>query len=419
MSETSHFEVPFERVRVGTMEALLAPYPGSGLVAASAMIRRGSVDETEDEHGLADYTMSMLMRGTRRRNHEQLANDLESLGAFSGENAGIDACSLGMRSAAAEAPAALEILFEALREPAFDPDEHEIHRRQLLAHLRMAEDEKFSYTYREYLKVMFAGHGYAHPSEGEIEDAQRIAPEHCRAWHAEFVRPENMMFIAAGDFEIETMRDLLARLTEGWEGAGEARSRQSSPPPPEHEPLLELQKSDLQQGFIVIGYRTPTITHEDYPALRLASAALGEGFSGRIFANLRDKKSLAYALGSTLRPYRLAAQQVMYIGTKPESIDEAHAGLLEEADAIRQTPLEPHDLERARQYVLGRFLMGQQSLAQRAGHLAWWEDTGGGAAAGREWPDRLRAVTAADVQAAAQRWWTDPTTAILRPTANQ
>jgi zinc protease len=176
-----------------------------------------------------------------------------------------------------------------------------------------------------------------------------------------------------------------------------------------------LRRADLQQGFVVAGFRTPPMTHADFPALRLASAALGEGFAGRIFTNLRDRRGLAYACGASLHHHRLAGHQTLYIGTKPETIDAAREGLLEEAAWIRENTLTPADMERAREYVIGKFVMGLQSHAQRAGRLAGWEDLVGQAEAAERWPDQLRAVTADDVRAAAARWWTDPTVAVLRP----
>jgi zinc protease len=405
----------FQRLNVGGMEALFAPRPGSGLVAVNLLIRRGSVDESPAEHGRAAFTVAMLMRGTRRRSSRQLAFDLESLGAIASESDGPDGCALSLRVPAPQAEAALAILFEALREPAFDPGEHEIQRNELLAHLRMIEDDKFGLTYRRYLKAMFAGHGYGHPTEGELDDAQAISPDECRRWHEQTARSEACLLTAVGDFKPDRWLNTLTGLTDGWQTGQTLRSRLMDPPAAPRQSLVELTRPDLQQGFIVGGFRVPTLLHEDYPALRLASAALGEGFAGRIFTRLRDERSLAYACGAMLRPSRLAAHQVLYIGTKPETIDEARDGLLAEARWICENLLTDADLDRARQYVIGKYLMGLQSHGQRAGKLVSWEDLAGDAVLAAAYPDRLRAVTAARVRDAAARWWTQPTLAILRP----
>jgi zinc protease len=405
----------FERLKTGGMDVLLAPRPGSGLVAVATVIRRGSADERPGEHGLASFALSMLMRGTARRSSRQMAFDLESIGAMAGAEDGMDTGSLSLRATARVAPEALGILFEALREPAFDAAEHEIHRQETLALLRMAEDDTFGHTYREYLKAMFAGHGYGHPSEGEIADVEAIAPEDCRRWHGEAIRPETLLLVAVGDFEPKAWEGLLGGLAGDWRPEGAPRARGEIAPDGRRAPDPALTRPAIQQGFIAGGFRTPPITHPDYPALRLASAVLGEGFAGRLFTHLRDERSLAYALGAMLRPYRLGGHQVLYIGTKPSTIDEARAGLLAEAEALRREPVSQTDLDRARQYVIGKYLMGTQSLAQQAGMLAGWEDAAGDAALAYAWPDRLRAITAEQVLEAARAWWTEPTLAVLRP----
>ncbi len=405
------------RHRVGGLEVLLLPRPGTGLAAGTMLVRRGSVDEARPEHGLCAFTMGMLMRGTTRRDSEQLAYDLESIGAFAGESTGVDSGALNVRASADQFDASLEILFEALRFPALDARELEVQREEVLADLRMVEDDKFELTYRRYLREIFSGHGYSHPIEGEAEDVRRIDVEACRRWHGETIRPEACLFLAVGDFTVQPMLGLLDRLVAGWHDAGGARVRTGSVPPPVAASAAEITRSDLQQGFIVTGFRTPSVTDADYPALRLASAVLGEGFGGRIFSNLRDRRSLAYALGAMLRPSRLAAHQVLYIGTKPASVEEAREALLEEAERLRREAPGDEEMERARQYVIGKYLMGQQSLAQRVANLGWWEDVAGDAREAEAWPGRLRAVTAAQVREAAERWWSDPVTAILRPEA--
>ena len=414
-SQPTQHSTRFERMKINGMDVLLLPRPGLGLVAAVARVRRGSVDEGEREHGLADFTMSMLMRGSIHRSSERMAFDLESIGALAGSSGGMDGGALSVGVAASEAPQTLDILFEALREPAFDEREHEIHRRDVLAELRMVEDDSFQMAYRRYLKAMFEGHGYGHPTEGEPDDVQSITPDNCRRWYADTVHPETILLVAAGELDPADWRRRLESLTAGWEVGTTIRSRRMNEPPPVQSPLVELTKPEILQGFIVVGFRAPTINDPDHPALRLASAALGEGFGGRLFTNLRDKRSLAYAVGSGLRTYRLAGQQILFIGTKPETVDEARDGLLEEAEYLRNNLLTDEELHRARQYVIGKYWMSRQSLAQRVERLAWWEDIGGDAALDVRTPELLEAVTAEQILEAVRRWWVKPTITILRP----
>lgn len=403
------------RAKVGAMDVLLAPRVGSGLIAAQLLTRRGSTDEGEGERGLASFTAGMLKRGTATRSSSQIAFDLESLGAMTGHSGGVDTCSSSIRSAAADFPAALEILMDCVRNPVFDPEEIETERQATLAHLRRVDDDKFDCAYRGYIRRIFAGHGYGHPSEGEIEDVEAVTREKLIAWSAKTFHPANMLFVASGDFEPDTMLRMIERAVEGWASPGDDPPRYDQKTAPPIQSTSAVLEKNLEQGFIVMGFRTPDMAHPDRPALRLACAALGEGFGGRLFTRLRDELSLAYAVGSFLSIHRLGGHMVLYIGTEAARLEEAREGLLAEAEKLREEVLTEADLERARQYVIGKFLMDHQSLASRVGHLARWEDIGLGAEYDEAYVEDLRKVAVDDVIRATRKWWIHPTVVALRP----
>lgn len=408
-------EAGFVREKVGELEVMLAPRPGSGLTAAELYIRRGSADEGPEEIGLASFTASMLKRGTEARASAEIAFELESLGATAGHGAGLDAAHSSLRCATADFRAALAVFFDCLRRPTFDPGELEIERDSLLAYLKRLEDQKFDLTYREYIKRIFAGHGYGHAPEGEAEDVTKITQGRCRAWHAEVYRPRNMLFVAAGDFESDAMLGWLAEQVEDWRPAGVERPRCEQSSEGSGEQGVVEKVKQLEQGFVVMGYHVPPPTHTDYFALRIASAALGEGFAGRLFTNLRDRRSLAYAVGSALRSHRLGGHMMLYIGTQGERLDEAREGLAAEARALAEKELGEEDLARAQNYVAGKFVMGRQTLASRCAAMARWEDLGLGAEFDEQYVERLRTVTVEQVLQAAKRWWVRPSTVVLRP----
>lgn len=405
------------RRKVGSLDVLLQPSGGSGLIAAQFTIRRGSADERDGEIGLASFTAGMLKRGTTSRTSSQVAFDLESLGAMTSHGAGPDAAHSSLRCAASDFPAALEILVDCMRHPAFNADELEIEREGILAHLMRAEDEKAQYTYRHYLRRIFEGHGYGHPGEGDREDVRAITPEACREWHRRVYRPDHMLFVAAGDFDPDEICAHLETCFGDWKVGAEERERYSLAQPPGPPPSpLELRKP-LEQGFQIVGFRTPPLSDPGYPALRLASAALGEGFAGRLFRNLRDQRSLAYAVGSSLRAHRLCGHLMLFIGTQPERLDEALDGLLEEARGIAEAPVTEEEFRRVLHYATGKYLMAHQSLGARVGHLARWEDVGGDAAQDAPYLERLQSVTRKQIQEAVEALVSEPVIVTLRPEA--
>ncbi|MBI1784465.1 insulinase family protein [Candidatus Sumerlaeota bacterium] len=417
MTSASSRTSPIIRRTAGPLRLILAPGSKSGLIAAQILIRRGSADESQNEIGVASFTASMLKRGTKTRTSAQTAFELESLGAMTSFGAGADASVASIQSAAEDFSPAFEIFADCLKHPAFDLREMEVERQSVLAAIRRIEDEKFDYTYREYIKRIFEGHGYAHPVEGEAENVQAITAAGCAAWHTKTFHPQNMLAVIAGDFDPDRMAELFARHFGDWNPSGDAGKRYDCATTTQHRDKKTVIEKELEQGFIVMGFPTPNLTHPDHPALRLGAAALGEGFAGRLFRHLRDERSLAYAVGAMLRSLRLGGHMALYIGTQPERLEDAQEGLLSETEALRRTPLNVDDLTRARQYVIGKYLMGHQSLASRAGYLAQWEDAGVGAEYDREYVNHLKKVTADEIIEAARRWWVNPTIVQLKPKA--
>src|SRR3989449_11702167 len=141
--------------------------------------------------------------------------------------------------------------------------------------------------------------------------------------------------------------------------------------------------------------------------------------AGRLFVELREKRGLAYALG-VLIPFRTGPSFfVTHLGTAPENSAAAEAGLLAELERIRQAPVGPEELARAKAYPPGNFALDRRANPRQAWYLAFFEVIG----AGWDFPERyaraIEAVTAADVARAADRYLTRPTVVVLQPTTQR
>jgi predicted Zn-dependent peptidase len=171
----------------------------------------------------------------------------------------------------------------------------------------------------------------------------------------------------------------------------------------------------VQQAQVLVAYLGPPLTAPDYPAVRVLGTVLGGGMSGRLFTELRDRRGLAYSVG-TLGTFRTGPSfLVTYLGTAPPNAEAAEAGVLAEIDRIRGEQVSEPELARAKAYLLGNLAMDRRTNARLAWYMAFFEVTG----AGWDFPERyaraVEAVTAADLAGAAQRYLTRPTVVVLQP----
>jgi zinc protease len=138
-------------------------------------------------------------------------------------------------------------------------------------------------------------------------------------------------------------------------------------------------------------------------ALQVLSSAVS-GLGGRLFEELRSRRSLAYAVSASPMPRGQAGAFVAYIGMAPEREQEARAEMLRELLRTTQSPLDGAELERARRYLIGSWQIRQQTNSRQLADLAGALLLGEGLAELREYVPRIRAITAEQVRAAAERW---------------
>lgn len=390
---------------------------GNRIVGLTCMVLTGSVNETAEESGLTNLAFRVMRKGTTTRSARQIDEETEALGISIGDAAGQDLSYWTLVSTVDDFEPALELLADILLHPSFDPKEIENERQQVLAAIRMQEDNKFAFTYKNFRRLLYAGHPYGRPVEGTPESLAGLVQAQMIALHEKQMSPSNMIVAVVGDLdETELTAAIEKRL--GIPCAMPARrvtvGKEFVP-----RPASETLKKKAEQGFLCIGYTTCSIDSPDYPALRIASAVLGEGMSARLFTILRDQQGLAYAVGSSNTPRRQQGHLVAYIGTKPESIQQARDGILTQLDRLKREPVGEEELTRAKNYATGGYLMGHESNANQAYYLAYWQALGMGLDYDTAYPEMLDRVTARDVLRVANKYFLEPTIVTLQPDNGQ
>jgi predicted Zn-dependent peptidase len=253
--------------------------------------------------------------------------------------------------------------------------------------------------------------------EGDVETVEQLTLAEVRALHARVVRPDSVLLTIVGNVPED---ELLAALQRRWP------ARPSEIPPERRHPVRKpgagmgetlLLTREAEQAFLIQGYLAARTGSPDSPPLRLVSAILGEGMSARLFARLRDRDHLAYAVGASLAAREQSSHLILYIGTGPANAQAAREGLLRETATLLSEPLSEEEFERARRYILGKYLIARQTNNALAHSMLSGERLGLGWDWGESLPERLRAVTRPQVLEVARRYLIQPATAILHPAA--
>ena len=379
----------------------VVPRPAVPVVAARAAFVGGLLAEDAECSGLTSFLAAMWTRGTRSRSAADFARSAEGLAAeiegFSGRS------SLG---ATLEVPSehldpGLDLFAELLLEPAFDREELERERRDTLAAIERREDRLAQRAFLLFAQTLFRTHPYRMPVLGTADSVKGFGADAVRAHHERLIRASNLVLAVAGDVDPDDVASRVsARLSE-------LDARAFEPPSPAEEPApREIRRAELRkdraQAHLVIGFRGLSIRDPDRHALEVISQLLA-GQGGRLFLELRDRRSLAYAVSASNVEGLAPGWFASYIATAPEKLEEAERGLLEELDALVQAPPDARDLERARRHLIGSFAIDQQRNAFHAAQIALNDLYGLGPDADRHYAEQVAAVGPEDVLRVARR----------------
>ena len=259
------------------------------LVSVSVLVRTGAYLEPDEKAGLAALTGSQMRSGgagalAPAAFDEEAAFLAAELSSGIGDTSG----RAGVNSLTKDLDASLDLLFDMLRRPRFDPDRLDLAKSQVLQRMERRNDSTQSIEAREWPRLLRGGeHFTTTPSTQASIDA--ITRDDLVAFHRQYYHPGNFIFAVSGDVE---PADLLARL-ESRLAEWPAREPVSTPvPAPDHriQPgVYVVDKDDVNQGRVVIGHLGTMRDNPDRYALMVMNDILGGGgFAARLLTRIRS-----------------------------------------------------------------------------------------------------------------------------------
>ncbi|HSF39632.1 MAG TPA: pitrilysin family protein [Thermoanaerobaculia bacterium] len=406
------FEVPDPgpmRHRVAGVPVYVAEDHALPLVDVTVLLRAGAFLDPPGREGLAAMTATLVRRGgTARRGAAELEEAVEALAARIDSTAGDAYATVSLNCLSSRLDEALDLLFEMIAEPAFEPGAVEAEKRRMVAAMRPRNDEPGRILDREWVWLLYgrdhvAGRYPTAPSVAPVSQSD-LAAFHARSWS-----PANMVLAVSGDVDRKAVLARLEARLAAWKKRG--RPVAWPPPPSGHRPVPGLYGVDKEapQAQVVIGRLAPAWEGRwddrgRYAAL-VADQTLGGGdFSSRLMSRLRTREGLVYGVRSELGIGALWPEPFeVRFAAAPANVARAVAGVFDELRRLRDERVGAGELETAKSLLLAELADTFGSARKTAATFALDEVLGRPHAFWRGYRARLLAVTPADVEAAARR----------------
>ena len=373
-------------------------------VAIRVALLGGLRYETPETNGVSRLMARLLTQGSANHTAAQMAEAVESIAGrmkgFSGRNSfGLEAKFLSE-----DWGRGLSLVAEALLTPTFDPEEVEKKKAETLAAIAQRRDDMFHETLLLFTRTLYDGHPYAMDPLGTEASVRALTRGDVLRFYRRGLAPRHLVLAVVGDVESEAVRRAVERLF------GTLEDRRPSPPKlPRIESLRAPKKVSLErpkrQAHVILGFPGVRFdSPERYPLDVLEGVLAGQ--AGRLFVELRDKRSLAYSLTAFARPNLDPGFIAVYMGTSPEKVDEAVAGIRRELERLVQEPVGAEELEAAKRSIVGAYERRHQTNAAQAESLALMELYGIGYETVETYPGKILEVTTEDVQRVARKYLT-------------
>jgi predicted Zn-dependent peptidase len=392
--------VPTRHLTPQGTEILVETLPHLRSISIGFWVRRGSCHEGNHEEGLAHFLEHTVFKGTAHYpTPDAVAEATERLGghvdAFTGKEV---ACFYG-RVLAEQLPEMVQLLGDLVTTPTFDRTELERERGVILEEIAQSEDTPDDWVSELFYGSFWEGSPLAHPILGRPDQVSTYGSEEAAAFFRDTYRADQLVISAAGQVTPEVLLPLLepilAKLAPGRPSALLAPNRTKPF-------LLNVDRKDLQQVNLVLGFPSVSHRHEDRAAVGVLSHVLGGGMASRLFMELRERRGLCYQVGSYHTPYADTGSLQISASCAPKHARELVSRSLAECLRLRDQGVTADELERAKLQARTQLVFGQESASSRQFSLAHQAIHWGSLRSLDEQIADLDAVTLEDVARAAR-----------------
>ncbi|GJE01130.1 M16 family metallopeptidase [Methylobacterium isbiliense] len=350
------------------VEAWHVESPVVPLIALAFTFEGGAAQDPEGKSGAVQMLARLLDEGAGPYGSDAFQERLAARAIELSFHAGPDAIGGSLKMLVKHADEAIELLALALAQPRFDEAAIERVRAQMLAGLRYQQNDPGVMASRRFFAEAYPGHPYGRPSGGTLESVSGITRDDLVALHARLLGRGRVKVAAVGAIGEEALQRALdaafGRLSEGGALAAVPPARIAG----RGRRIvvdLDVPQSVIRFGTDGVPWRDPDFI----PAYVLNHVLGGGAFTSRLFQEVREKRGLAYSVGTSLVSHRAASMTWGYTATKNERVAEALAVIAEEIARLTQDGPSDEELQKAKDYLTGSYALGFDTSTKIAHQL--------------------------------------------------
>ena len=331
------------------------------LVTLMLAVKVGSINEAARFKGISHVIEHTVFKGTKTRTQKQISESVEKIGGSINAFTSDEITAFYVKVPSKHLDVGLDVLSDLTLNPIFPEQEIEKEKKVILEEIKMIHDNPQRYIFEEAKQSLYKP-PFGLPTIGNAQNVISFNKKIIENWHAEYYNPGNMIMAVVGNAE---MNDVINSITKKIR-IGRKISRKPLSVYPHNKKIVEARQS-INQAHMALSIFMPTLKSRYRYAAELLDAILGFGMSSRLFQEIREKRSLAYAIKSYLDQGIDYSYLTVYAGTMKQNINKVRELILQELKKIQQ--LKQSELEQAKEQVIGKHTLNSEDSLEVANQL--------------------------------------------------
>lgn len=369
------------------------------------VVLSGGLSDPDDYHGLATFTAALLREGTQKRTSKEIAEQVDTIGATLSANAGLSSftSTINTFGLVDNFDQALDIFADVIRNPKFPQEEVDKYKQRQLAQIQFQRSIPQFLAAERFQRAIYGNHpaGMVVPPP---ESIKKITSADLARFHSTYYRPNNAMLAIVGDLTLKEIMPKLEKAFGDWQKADVPQTKIPAVPEQATARIQLIDRPGSVQTVLQLGNLGIERKDPDYFAVLVMNQILGGGPAARLFLNLREDKGYTYGAYSGFGGSKFRGTVVSSSEVRTEVTEGAMHEFMYELKRIRDEKVTPTELENAKRAIVGSFALSleqpnallQNIVTQKLYDLPadYWDT----------YPQMVSAITADDVQRAAQKY---------------
>ena len=369
------------------------------------VILSGGLADRADYHGLASFTATLMREGTAKRSSKEIAEQTDALGTTLVSGSGLSSLisTVSTSGLVENIDQTLDIFADVIRNPVFPQAEVDKYKSRTLDQLRLQRSSPQFLAQEQLSKAIYGTHPAALVTP-PVESLKKLSSKDLAEFHSTYYRPNNAILAVVGDVTMKELMPKVKKVFGDWQKATVPAMNIPAAPAQSNSMIYLIDRPGSVQTVLQLGTLGIERTSPDYFAVLMADRVLGGGPSGRLFLNLREDKGYTYGAYSSFGGSKYRGPWISSSEVRTEVTEGAMKEFKYELTRLRTDKVPTEELENAKRAIIGSFALSleqpasllQNIITQKIYNLPadYWDT----------YPQKVSAITAEDVQRAAQKY---------------